>query len=124
MNYNVSVSDKKRGSLIRYLRRKLGMTQADLAMKVGVSVNTVCDWEKGRKPSVKHWYLLCQELDMPTGLLDADLSEPNISWKEQVALLKQLPLSPEALETLEKALNLYYNEVEPVQDIPASGQPK
>ena len=61
---------------------------------------------------------------MPTGLLDADLSEPNISWKEQVALLKQLPLSPEALETLEKALNLYYNEVEQVQDIPASGQPK
>ena len=98
------------------------MTQTDLALKIGVSVNTVCDWEKGRKPSVKHWHLLCQVLDLPSGLLDDDLSDSNISRKEQMVLLKRLPLTPEDLKTVENAINLYYSEDEPVLNPPAEGQ--
>jgi DNA-binding transcriptional regulator YiaG len=36
------------GDQIRELRRKAGMSQRDLARKLGVSVNSVCNWETGR----------------------------------------------------------------------------
>jgi len=38
-------------SLIRFLRSKLGLTQEELARKLGISRFTVNRWEKGRTPS-------------------------------------------------------------------------
>ena len=116
-----SLSDKKRGKLIRYYRRKLGMTQTDLAQKVGVTVNTVSEWEKGRKPSVRHWYLLSAELGLPGELLDEDLSDPVSSAKVQLALLKQQKISPENLRTLEKAIALYFSEDGPEANAASGG---
>jgi len=44
--------DPSQGSVIRYLRRQLGMTQEDLAHALGITVGTVSRWEKGRfRPS-------------------------------------------------------------------------
>lgn len=44
--------DLSQGSVIRYLRRQLGMTQEDLAHALGITVGTVSRWEKGRfRPS-------------------------------------------------------------------------
>ena len=37
----------KRGEQIRRLRRDKELTQSELAMLVGVSVTTVCGWERG-----------------------------------------------------------------------------
>lgn len=33
---------------VKYFRKKLHMTQDDLALKIGVKRHTVCDWESGR----------------------------------------------------------------------------
>lgn len=47
-----ATSDPSQGSVIRYLRRQLGMTQEDLAHALGITVGTVSRWEKGRfRPS-------------------------------------------------------------------------
>lgn len=44
---NQSDTDIKRGNLIRCCREKMGMTQEQLAEKVGVSVKSVSKWETG-----------------------------------------------------------------------------
>ena len=124
MQDKYTLSDKMRGKVIRYCRRQKGMNQDDLARKLVVTVNTVCEWEKGRKPSVKHWALLADELGLPRDLLDMDLSDPVNSAKVQLALLKRQPLSPEELRILEKAIALYFGEDEPAPEKPADGQPK
>lgn len=47
-----ATTDPSQGSVIRYLRRQLGMTQEDLAHALGITVGTVSRWEKGRfRPS-------------------------------------------------------------------------
>jgi DNA-binding transcriptional regulator YiaG len=44
---------------ITALRRKLGLSKAALAQKIGINVNTLWRWERGdRKPHGLHWKLL------------------------------------------------------------------
>lgn len=115
MNKNYTLTDKHRGRLIRYFRKLRGMTQTDLALRLGVSVTTVYDWEKGARPSVKHWYSLCQELQIPPELQKAGLSDSFSSKKIQMEFVKQLHLSPEVQQILEDAIDLYYEEDEPLK---------
>ena len=122
MNHSYTMTDVKRGRLIRYFRILLGMTQADLASKVGVTVNTVCDWEQGRKPSVKNWYRLCQELNIPMELFDMDLSDSFDARKVQIMLLRRLDLSPEVQQIIEEAMNRYYGE-EPLHNVAEGALP-
>lgn len=117
MEHLYTADDKKRGKLIRYYRIKRGLTQADLARKLGVSVNTVWDWEQGRKPSVKHLHQLCQVLQIPQEWLELDLADPCNAKKIQFALLRRLNLSPETQQILEEAINQYYGEDIPLPKI-------
>ena len=117
MEHLYTADDKKRGKLIRYYRIKRGLTQADLARKLGVSVNTVWDWEQGRKPSVKHLHQLCQVLQIPQEWLELDLADPCNAKKIQFALVRRLNLPPETLQILEEAINQYYGEEVPLPKI-------
>ena len=114
MKHQYTESDIKRGKAIQYYRRQAGLTQAELAMEVGVSSIREYEWEKGAKPSVKNWHKLCQVLKMPLEWLDEDLSDPINSRRMQTAFLRRLDLSPEDQQKLEEALNRYYETEKPL----------
>ena len=114
MKHQYTESDIIRGKAIQYYRRQAGLTQAELAMEVGVSSIREYEWEKGAKPSVKNWHKLCQELKMPLELLDEDLSDPINSRRMQTAFLRRLDLAPEDQQKLEEALNRYYETEKPL----------
>jgi transcriptional regulator with XRE-family HTH domain len=114
MKHQYTESDIIRGKAIQYYRRQAGLTQAELAMEVGVSSIREYEWEKGAKPSVKNWHKLCQILKMPLEWLDEDLSDPINSRRMQTAFLRRLDLSPEDQQKLEEALNRYYETEKPL----------
>lgn len=114
MKHQYTESDIIRGKAIQYYRRQAGLTQAELAMEVGVSSIREYEWEKGAKPSVKNWHKLCQVLKMPLEWLDEDLSDPINSRRMQTAFLRRLDLSPEDQQKLEEALNRYYETEKPL----------
>lgn len=114
MKHQYTESDIIRGKAIQYYRRQAGLTQAELAMEVGVSSIREYEWEKGAKPSVKNWHKLCQILKMPLEWLDEDLSDPINSRRLQTAFLRRLDLSPEDQQKLEEALNRYYETEQPL----------
>lgn len=114
MKHQYTESDIIRGKAIQYYRRQAGLTQAELAMEIGVSSIREYEWEKGAKPSVKNWHKLCQILKMPLEWLDEDLSDPINSKRMQTAFLRRLDLSPEDQQKLEEALNRYYETEKPL----------
>ena len=114
MKHQYTGSDIIRGKAIQYYRRQAGLTQAELAMEIGVSSIREYEWEKGAKPSVKNWHKLCQILKMPLEWLDEDLSDPINSRRMQTAFLRRLDLSPEDQQKLEEALNRYYETEKPL----------
>ena len=114
MKHQYTESDIIRGKAIQYYRRQAGLTQAELAMEIGVSSIREYEWEKGAKPSVKNWHKLCQILKMPLEWLDEDLSDPINSRRMQTAFLRRLNLSPEDQQKLEEALNRYYETEKPL----------
>ena len=114
MKHQYTESDIIRGKAIQYYRRQAGLTQAELAMEIGVSSIREYEWEKGAKPSVKNWHKLCQVLKMPLEWLDEDLSDPINSKRMQTAFLRRLDLSPEDQQKLEEALNRYYETEKPL----------
>ena len=114
MKHQYTESDIIRGKAVQYYRRQAGLTQAELAMEVGVSSIREYEWEKGAKPSVKNWHKLCQILKMPLEWLDEDLSDPINSRRMQTAFLRRLDLSPEDQQKLEEALNRYYETEKPL----------
>ena len=115
MENHYTLADNYRGKLIRYYRRLAGMTQTDLALKRGVSATRVHDWEKGARPSVRNWYNLCRELQIPPELQKAGLSNSFSSKEAQMEFLKQLHLSPDVARILEEAITMYYEEDEPIK---------
>jgi transcriptional regulator with XRE-family HTH domain len=44
----MTISPQHIGAYIRYLRKKQGIKQFQLATAMGVTTNTVCSWEKGK----------------------------------------------------------------------------
>ena len=114
MKHQYTESDIIRGKAIQYYRRQAGLTQAELAMEVGVSSIREYEWEKGAKPSVKNWHKLCQILKMPLEWLDEDFSDPINSRRMQTAFLRRLDLSPEDQQKLEEALDRYYETEKPL----------
>ncbi len=62
-------------STLRYLREEAGLTQEQLAIKVGIAGSTVRRWEKGSEPAMtrSQWVKFCQAVgknfdDLPESL--------------------------------------------------------
>jgi len=65
---------------LRILRKRKGLTQENLAERLGVSRITVARWESGqRKPSTEQLLRLSKILEVPlTELIKGDTSKPTI----------------------------------------------
>ncbi len=57
--------------VVRELRTRLGLTQEDFARALGITVSTVCRWEKGHSKPSK---LACMSLNRMAGLRGVDVS--------------------------------------------------
>jgi transcriptional regulator with XRE-family HTH domain len=76
---NVSVGDH-----IRYARRKLGLSQQDLATRVGVTRSTIIQWESGAtEPSSKKLGLVAHVVGLRLDELLADPPEPTVREKKE-----------------------------------------
>lgn len=64
---------------IRWHRRSLDLSQAELAKKVGANINTIVSWEKGRsKPTIDQLMKMSQLF----GVQEQDLLHPKVFVKE------------------------------------------
>ena len=115
MSYTLTSEDIKRGKRIRLLRMQHGMTQADLARELKVSVATVCGWEAGKRISVKHWHELCRLFRIPCDVIGEESSGLTDDRKFQINFLKQLGLCHECQQKVEEAVELYYSGKDPYQ---------
>ena len=75
MNKECTTLDLKRAARLRVLREQSDQTQAEAAKLAGVSVNTFCGWEKGKKISVKHTHVLCQMYNVSYETISVVVSE-------------------------------------------------
>lgn len=58
------------GQAIKALRQKQNMTQVDLAMRIGISVNAVSSWELGKSfPPKNSIRLICNTFGIPVSYL-------------------------------------------------------
>ena len=74
----------KIGEKIRKYRQELGISQKELAKRVGVSNGRVSNWEQGlNRPDADMLAELCQALEVsPSVLLDVRLADEELSDEE------------------------------------------
>lgn len=66
------------GNRIKEMREKHGLTQGDLASRVGVNITQVVKWEKGRAmPGGEAFMKLAKELDVSMDFLAGLVDGPN-----------------------------------------------
>lgn len=72
------------GNRIRKYRKKLGISQKELAKRIGVSNGRVSNWEQGlNRPDADMLAELCQALNVsPSSLLGVKLTNDELSDKE------------------------------------------
>ena len=104
---------KNIGDRVRVARNKLGLTQAQLALQVGVSSQTVWAWESGRvKPTHEHLEELAFRCEVSTAwLLGRDVLEAELLKEASVSFhdaVEGLPL--EDVETIQNFINFVRQE--------------
>ena len=104
---------KNIGDRIREARTKLGLTQAQLALQVGVSSQTVWAWESGRvKATHEHLEELAFRCQVSTAwLLGRDVLEAELLKEASVSFhdaVEGLPL--EDVETIQNFINFVRQE--------------
>ncbi len=87
-----------------------GLTQADVAVALKVSGNTVSGWEAGKGLSVKHWHDLCLLLKIPCEVMGEESSNFTDGYKFQINFLRQLGLCAHCNQKVEEAIDRYYGE--------------
>ena len=86
------MADESPGAIIRRARQEARLTQAQLAVQLGVHKNTVMDWEKGKYFPDRHYHALNKILRITLGSPgDAEPEPPTISPGLLAAIRKELP---------------------------------
>ncbi|MBD1213420.1 MAG: helix-turn-helix transcriptional regulator [Dolichospermum sp.] len=78
-------------SNIKELREQAGLSQTDLAYIIGVSPDTVANWESGRRglESIERFVRLCQCLRCdPTDLIEYKDNNDESDLKDEINFLK------------------------------------
>ena len=100
---------------IRYLRRKLGLTQSDVAEKINKTITTVGDYEKGRSmPPLDIAQKLCEIFQVTLDdLVNKDLSKEGPGRPDEEAPRKSTIPTPsdEDQELLRRLLILKIEEI-------------
>ena len=88
-----------KGRQFYIIRKRLGLTQKEFAVLIGVTVNAVSDWENERyEPSDSHWKIIKALPD-----LQRDPKE-----ELQQAFLGIIPLCPECQKVVENFIRNFY----------------
>ena len=84
---------------ITALRQALRLSQEELAVRIGVTRQTVVGWEQGATPSLFNRRRICEEFELPLNYFDDDVSSvlvPVPSAKGQAVLAESAAPAPEA----------------------------
>ena len=94
---------------LRYLRKKAGMTQADLAKKLHVRQYNISDYEIGRiEPSIE---TLCKMADIFHVSIDYLVGRRSKDYDEESEPMKKPTKSPKSSIEEDKYLNLIGNDI-------------
>ncbi len=80
--YNITWGDNMLNDNIKYYRKKLGLTQVELAEKLNVSQSTITSWENGnRRPDLDFLPILAQLFGIS---VDELLGRESVSEQENI----------------------------------------
>lgn len=84
---------------ITALRQALRLSQEELAVRIGVTRQTVVGWEQGATPSLFNRRRICEEFELPLNYFDDDVSSvlvPVHAAKGQAVFAESAAPAPEA----------------------------
>ena len=115
--------DKKRGENLKARRKKKGMSQKDLAKKVGVTTQTIINWESGKSwAQIDTLGLLCSAIGLKISELsnidimlyiDEDCSNLNIENESKDTVLEE----ENGLQRIRSIIKTNCSEAVKIQDI-------
>lgn len=104
------------GGRIRYLRQSMGMTQAELAEKLGVTPATVSKYELNtREPNLKTLRLLTEILHISADELIKDYRGID-SIKKEIKYMRNVVESVEKLRPKDPMLKIYKESLENLKE--------
>lgn len=105
------------GGRIRYLRQSMGMTQEELAKKIGVTTATVSKYELNqREPNLKTLRLLTEILQISADELIKDYRGID-SIKKDIKYMEMVVESVEKLRPKDPMLKIYKESLENLKEL-------
>jgi HTH-type transcriptional regulator/antitoxin HipB len=95
------------GNIVRRRRAKAGLSQGELADRIGVSRKWIADLEKGHPRAQLHLVLdVLNALDALVDVIDAPVENPAVETPARAAMdyVPKIAMPPELIETLERAV--------------------
>ncbi len=78
-----TLSGMSTGETVREARQKLGMSQADLGARIGISQAAIQKIEKGSTVNTRHVAKLARVLDLPISAFEGEASPPRLPQSRQ-----------------------------------------